>query len=535
MSEKINQTLKQIKEYWDKYTSKQKTIIISVLSIVFLSIITLSVVLSRTRFEVLIKSDSPKDANTVVDLLEKESIDYKVGIDSVTISVDRKKYSDAALLIASHDVPSNGLSLDTLLNNSLSTTNSDRTLKLNLYIQDKVRNYLKTMKGVEDAQIYYMPEESSNTLISAVKDTSASVLLTVNNDFEIKTAETIAEVVSSIIGNTKTDKIKVADQFGNLLFGGEQDLYTGSASSNEDYRQRLRNTFINNIYMGLIKSGFDDAEIMPNLVFNMDRMSELYKEYIPAEGEEQGVQGKYYSYNSENSGYVGGTPGTASNDETDYMIEDTSNSTGNVNIQQIDYLPNERVTNIEYEIGVVIPDESSISIILRKIVEHKEEELELEGLLEGTTFQEYALANNESKKIDVDPEIIEMVSLATGISDKNIHVMAFENPLFMPRMDSTWQDSLRSNWQKYLQVFMAIIILAMLAFVIFRGLTPVEVTELEPELSVEKLLATTQEVSLDEIAISESSGSRKAIEKFVDEKPESVAQLLRNWLNQEWD
>ena len=28
--------------------------------------------------------------------------------------------------------------------------------------------------------------------------------------------------------------------------------------------------------------------------------------------------------------------------------------------------------------------------------------------------------------------------------------------------------------------------------------------------------------------------SRKAIEKFVDENPEAVALLLRNWLNDDW-
>lgn len=538
MSDRLNKFLEQIKEIWNKYSNKQKTIIISVFSILFLSLITLTFVLGQTKYEMLVQCDTPKDATKVVELLEAEAIEYKVANDLVTISVDRKKYSDAALLIASNDVPSNGLSLDTLLNNSLSTTNGDRTLKLNLFIQDQLRNYLKTMKGVEDAQVYYIPEESSNTLLSAVKDTSASVLLTVNEDFEKKTAETIAEVVSSIIGNTKSDKVKVADQYGNLLFGGEQDLYTGSASSNEDYRQRLRNTFINNLYMGLLKSGYDDAEIMPNLVFNMDKMSELYKEYLPVEGEEQGVYGKYYSYDSENAGYVGGTPGTASNDAdgTDYMIEDEKGSTGNVSIRDIDYLPNERVTNIEYEIGVVIPEESSISIILRKLVEYKQEELELGGELDDITFEEYVLENSESRKVEVDPEIISMVALATGISTRNIHIMAFENPVFIPRVDVSWRENLKNNWQNYLQIIMAVIILVMLAFVVFRGTRPVEVTEIEPELTVETLLATTAESNeLEDIELSEVSGARKVIEKFVDEKPEAVAQLLRNWLNQDWE
>ena len=60
-------------------------------------------------------------------------------------------------------------------------------------------------------------------------------------------------------------------------------------------------------------------------------------------------------------------------------------------------------------------------------------------------------------------------------------------------------------------------------------------TELEPELSVEQLLATTKEnQSLEDIEFSDKSEARAMIEKFVDEKPEAVAQLLRNWLNEDW-
>lgn len=59
----------------------------------------------------------------------------------------------------------------------------------------------------------------------------------------------------------------------------------------------------------------------------------------------------------------------------------------------------------------------------------------------------------------------------------------------------------------------------------------------EPELSVEEMLASTrenQQASVDDIDIQEKSETRKAIEKFVDENPEAVALLLRNWLNDDW-
>ena len=57
--------------------------------------------------------------------------------------------------------------------------------------------------------------------------------------------------------------------------------------------------------------------------------------------------------------------------------------------------------------------------------------------------------------------------------------------------------------------------------------------EEEEELSVESLLQSTPEV-LEDIELDEKSETRKLIEKFVDENPEAVANLLRNWLSEDW-
>ncbi len=531
MADRLKQLPKRLLDLWNKYTSKQKTIIISVFCVVVLAFALLIFLMQRVEYEVLTIAESTKDASEVIELLKGEGITYKLGEDQVTVSVDTKNYSNAILLLASNDMPSTGLTVDELLNNSLSTTNSDRTLKLNLYLQNQLRNYIKTMEGVEDAQVYYIPSESTTSILKEAQDTSASVLLTVNKDFQMQTAKTIAEMVASVIGNKSSEKIKVVDQEGNLLYGGEQDLYSGSAASNEDFKERLRNTFINNLYMGLLKSGFDDAEIMPNLVFNMDKVTELYTEYLPAEGQDQGLYSHSYTYTSENANTSGGgVPGTSSNDETDYMVQDSNSTNGSVNIKEYDYLPNERVTNTEFEIGAIVPEQSSISIVLRKVINYKEENLELEGLLADISFEEYALRNDGSRLVAVDPSIITMVSMATGISEDRISITAFEQPVFIPKVEQV------RNWTDYLQIVLAVLIVGLLIFVVFKGVRPVEVTELEPELSVEQLLATTKEnQSIEDIEFNETSEVRRMIEKFVDEKPEAVAQLLRNWLNEEWN
>ena len=217
MVERLKQIPKQLLDFWNKYTAKQKTILISVVSIIIIAFAVLIYITGRVEYRELTITESTKEASKVVDLLESEGIKYKLGSDRVTVSVDLKRYSDAVLLLASNDMPSTGITLDELLNNSLSTTNSDRNLKLNLYMQNQLRKFIKNMEGVEEAEVYYIPVDDTNSILTTQRETSASVLLTVNNDFKKETAKTIAEVVASVIGNSTTDNIKVADQNGNLL------------------------------------------------------------------------------------------------------------------------------------------------------------------------------------------------------------------------------------------------------------------------------------------------------------------------------
>ena len=59
-------------------------------------------------------------------------------------------------------------------------------------------------------------------------------------------------------------------------------------------------------------------------------------------------------------------------------------------------------------------------------------------------------------------------------------------------------------------------------------------TEQPEELSVEDLLQSQPDVELEDIGTEQISETRRLVEKFVDENPEAVANLLRNWLNEEW-
>ena len=82
-----------------------------------------------------------------------------------------------------------------------------------------------------------------------------------------------------------------------------------------------------------------------------------------------------------------------------------------------------------------------------------------------------------------------------------------------------------------------LLILGLLAFVILRSMGPRKKKEEEEELpSLEKLVqATAPEATVEDIDTEAKSEVRKMVEKFVDENPEAAANLLRNWLNEDWN
>ena len=82
---------------------------------------------------------------------------------------------------------------------------------------------------------------------------------------------------------------------------------------------------------------------------------------------------------------------------------------------------------------------------------------------------------------------------------------------------------------------MLVLILGLLAFVVLHSMRTRQAVQQEEEVSVENILQSTPESELEDIDVESKSETRKMIEKFVDENPESAAALLRNWLNEDWN
>lgn len=530
----------KILEFWNKYTTKQKTVIICVVLAIFFALVLLGYFLTRPVYTQLVTL-SGDSASEFDEQLKEEGIKYKKESNSngsTVFSVEQSAYSDAVLLMGKNKITSDeGMTWEDALNNSMVDSSEQRQTKATLAMQSSIRQGLMNFEGVEDATVYINRPIDDGTIYSEKKETSVSAALKLAKSTEIKaeTASALAQYLANAVGNATTDNIVITDTTGTLLYGAkEENTLGGAITSNAEFQTKLRNQFVKNTSEMLMKAGYDDVQIgSANIRLNMDEVTELIKTYTANEGQDQGLYSHSYNYKSTGTSGSGGVPGTDSNgDVTDNMLQGNGSTSTETVLDKYDYLPNETVQNIKREVGAVIPEESSIAIVLTQYNVVKEESLEEQGLLDDVSFEEYVAQNSAVTDLETPDELVQLVAAATGIANNNITIQIKQKPVY----EAAEKGSFSDNVTNYLMILLTVLIAGLLVFVIIRGTSPVEVTELEPELSVEDLLATTQESdkSLEEIEMGDKSETRIMIEKFVDENPEAVALLLRNWINEDW-
>ena len=262
--------------------------------------------------------------------------------------------------------------------------------------------------------------------------------------------------------------------------------------------------------------------------------------YYVDEGMSQGYLDSRSEKTSKTTNGVAGVPGTDSNDDTTYDLLDNANSSSETSDVTEDYLPSERITTSDGAIGRVNYEESSVTVVGYNNVIYNEERMREAGLLEGTSFAQFVEENNTQQPIDIDENLIAAVSNATSIPIERVSVVAYTVPMFQYAEDGR-------DYTDYLQIALAVLIFLLLGVVVFMSLRREREEEIADEVTVEDLLqaqarkeeeaeveAEATEQTLEDIAYSDKSEARVVIEKFVDEKPEAAAALLRNWLNEDW-
>ncbi|MCM1261633.1 MAG: flagellar M-ring protein FliF [Butyrivibrio sp.] len=530
--EKLKELGNKILGWWNRFTSKQKTLIVVVLSAAVLAIVIIVSVLTKPEYVLLKQCEDAAQAASVRDLLDEEGLKYEASDDGLTFRILKSQQTDAIWLLSSNSITTSGFGIDDVESGGFSSTESDRQRRYIVYMEEHlIKDILEPLDIVDSATVMLDVPENTGTLIDSQEEASATVSLKLNSEINSETAAGIARAVAAGLGNKTTDNIVILDNKGKLLFSGAAETsIAGVATGQLSVKAEAENLVTGKVKQALMGTNeFDNIEVATNLVLVFDNTTEVYHEYTPAEGQDQGVLANEELYESVNESGIGGVPGTDSNDDdTTYELRDNNTSTASVTESSRQFLPNERITTTESATGNINYSRSSISVSAINYNVINEEDVRAQGLLDGVTWEEYKLNNRSRTKMEVDEDLLNIVAQASGISASNIALVAYTENVFFDDEGSGIKAT------DVLQIVLIIVILGLLAFVVLRSMRGEKHEDEEEELSVENLLQSTPDTQLVDIAMEEETETAKLINKFVDENPEAVANLLRNWLNEDW-
>jgi len=534
MADRLRVIWQRIQEWWNRFTTRQKTIIIVVAAVVLAAVVVLVTLLTRDKYVMLVRCEDAAQTTTVMGLLDDEGLTYKVSDDGLTISILEKQQTDANLLLGSNSIKTNAYSIENVTDGGISSTEANTQRKYVLYLETRLENdFITNFDAIKNANVELYIPTNDGTLIASQNESSAAILLELQDEFTTDQAAYLARAVATAIGNESTNNVVVMDTQGNMLFSGEDNYSAiGNASSQLNAKSQAETAVKNEVRSVLLGTNeFDEVQVACNLVMDFSTQEQTKHDYSPEDGQSQGVLSHSETYNSDSTSGGGGVPGTDSNTENDttYVMENGSNSNASVSEELKDYLPDETITVTSTPPGLINYDESSIALTAISYNIVKEEDVETQGLLDGITWEEYKIANNNKSRIDVDDDLVNVVAMATGIPTSKIAIAAYTQNVFFDKEGTTFRVT------DFIQILLIVVILGLLAFVVLRSMKREKEEEPEEELSVETLLQSTpMDSDFEDIAMEEESETKKAINKFVEDNPEAAALLLRNWLNEEW-
>ncbi|MCM1540024.1 MAG: flagellar M-ring protein FliF [Blautia sp.] len=533
MADRLKQIPAKVLEWWNKFTTKQKTIIIAIAAVVIFTFAIIIYAFTRPQYTRFGTYEDTKVAAEVIEILQDAGIKYKESPDLLTIDVEKSQLSEANYALASQGYRPQSLDYSAYMSSGMSTTNSDRERQYGVWLQAELQQAFGTLQPIREILAYVNLPRQDGTLMADKEEASAYIQLTLNGSLTSSQAAAIARSAATMLGNETTANITIMDQDANLLFAGGDDYGTAGVANSmhelQNQAQSMLSNQVRRVFYGTKQ--YDMVEVTSHLVVNFSNYEEAIKEYSAPDGRDQGMLAERQQFESESTNGLAGVPGTDSNGEggnlNTYVNPDSAYGESSSTETAEKFLPNEYSRIGTSLAGSIDYDSSSMAIALISYHEYYEEQVDAQGLLDGISWEEFKAAHSEDVRLSVDDEFYDMAANAAGIDRERITIIAYESPMFFDK------EGLNVRATDVVSIVMIILILALLVLVVLRSMRSRKDTTEEEELSVESMLQSNPS-EVEDIDVEAKSETRKMIEKFVDENPDAAANLLRNWLNEDW-
>ena len=291
MPERLKELLNRIKEWWGRFTARQKGIIIGLAVFTVAVFVLIVFFVSRPKYRVLITATSTKEASEIIAVLDENAILHTESQDALTISVETNQYTAAELALGSSGFVPDDYSLEEALSSSLSTTTGDTAKRYQLYLENKLRAVILSIEGIDDCKVNLNIPEDTGTLISNEEEASAYIQVEHDGSFTAAKAANLAKCIQTFLRNSNTANITILDSDGTLLFAGGDDYSSsGIANSMQELRNQAEAMIANQVKKVLLGTpNYNNVEVTSHLDMDYSNYEKTVKEYYANSDRTEGM------------------------------------------------------------------------------------------------------------------------------------------------------------------------------------------------------------------------------------------------------
>ena len=240
----ISSVLRRLTDTVREFTIAQRTMAIIGFAVLALGIVALSFWVTRPQYSPLFSGLSGTDANTIVEQLRTDGVQYQITGGGGTIMVPEESVYAERLKAAAAGMPSSSTGGYSLLDKmGVTASEFQQNVTYKRAIEGELANTIEAMKGVKTASVQLaIPKDT--VFISEKTDPTASVFIATDNGVTLndQQVQAIVHLTASSIDGMKTTDVSVVDAQGLVLSAAGVDVAGNGSKQASDYEDRVRSS-----------------------------------------------------------------------------------------------------------------------------------------------------------------------------------------------------------------------------------------------------------------------------------------------------
>lgn len=531
MKEKWEQIKNQITSLWGNTSKIMKFVFIGVTVLLLVAIIMITILTSKTNYVPLYSDLSIEETGQIKEELDSQGVPYEISDEGQSIKVPKEDSEQLLVDLAGEGIPHSGHIDYSYFSENTSwgvTDNEFNMMKLDA-MQTELANMMKSVDGIEDANIMInLPEES--VFVSDV-DENASVSIVLDtkygHEFEETQIKSLYNLVSKAIPDLSEDNIEIRNQYLEYFeMASSGDGLQGSYSNQQEIKQDIEKDIQKRLQQ-MLGTIVGAQSVIVSVTADVDFTQENTTEELVEPVDVDNMEGIPVSIETlqetfEGTGAEGGVAGTGDEDIPNYPAAD---ATGDGDYESTKETVNYELNHIHNEIAQAPYKlrDLGIQVAVDNVKQAEGDDLQLLDNAEQNTVEDginSILDSMITTSIDkdygeVDPE--DKVSIVFQTFN-NRDTFPDENPSSIPL------------WMYIVGALLLLSIILLVVFLLRRRRTDDE------EIVEESVMTTSSEPEVSEIDTqpkSESEIQKEQLEKMAKDKPDDFAKLLRSWISED--